>query len=839
MKNTLTLSVCLTQFFLGIALLFPVDKLHAQCSPDVTPPTAVCGQATLFLNSSGVASLPASQVDNGSFDNCPGGVSLFVEPSTFNCLDINDPSVTLTVTDQVGNTSTCSATVSLTYFEAPDISCGVTEVDMPSSGTIDVDLMNLLYGVQTHPCFIYTGAELTYEFYPKTLDCSNIGINVVQIIVTDEFTGLTDDCVAGLFVNDPDYVCCDGPPIAICANATIQLNANGNKSIGAGFIGGMSDVDCGILEQSVSPSTFNCSKIGPNTVTYTVEDVLEFTSTCTAIVTVEDDVAPNAKCQAVTVSLDNSGNGTLAATEVNDNSTDACGIGGTSVNPNAFNCSDLGNQTVTLEVTDNYNNTSTCTAVATVEDAARPTISCPSGITVPTNQGECEATFMVPLPTANDNCAVTVLRYRWREVDAQGNDITASWSGWSTATMQTLELGYWKIQWQAKDASNNQRKCTFIVEVIDMEAPNAVCFDPIVEFNGEVEIFLTANQVWDAAASSDNCDIPTLIDFLPASVTCDQLGTVVPVTVMIEDASGNPASCTANVMVGGLPCGWSASPDGINCPGGNQASYDSPSEAFFVSSEGCFDPNFYSSSDSHGYVGTELCGDGEIIAQVTQVSGSGWAGISMREDLTAGSKMLQLSVDGVFLTKREMRLTTNALAFNHLFQTQGKNWLRLTRSGNQFTAQHSTDGINWALVIIVNIPMSSCIEVGLFTENSSPTGTATGTFENVDIKPDMLTLSAPDLAFDRPHLEFSEEVSVYPNPAHDEAWIDLGNRIDQKTEIEVFNNMGQLIHRVPAHAIESNLVKLQIQSWENGLYLVRIKMDDKEVITKRLIRQKP
>ena len=39
---------------------------------------------------------------------------------------------------------------------------------------------------------------------------------------------------------------------------------------------------------------------------------------------------------------------------------------------------------------------------------------------------------------------------------------------------------------------------------------------------------------------------------------------------------------------------------------------------------------------------TELCGDGEIVTQVDKIKGNGFAGISFRESLDPGSRMLGL-----------------------------------------------------------------------------------------------------------------------------------------------------------------------------------------------------
>lgn len=552
---------------------------------------------------------------------------------------------------------------------------------------------------------------------------------------------------------------------------------------------------------------------------------------------------PEAACQPYEAILDGNGQVSITVADVDGGTTADCGLESLSIDLEDFDCSHVGTpQTVTLTVTDINGDSDQCTAEVTTVDLMAPTLDCPSAETVNTDPGICQATFAVPEPTANDNCAVTILQYRHRLVDEMGNDLPGiGWSSWTTATTANLELGQHKIQWQAKDASGNQEKCNFLVEVVDNEPPSPVCLQPVIEFNGETEIFLEIDQVWDEASSSDNCGPVYFIEMSPEKVSCEQLGTIVPVTITVEDANGNINECIANVTVGGLPCGFSAPENGINCNDSNHATYDVGTEDFTLSSEGCYDPSYYRATDAHGYVGTNICGDAEVIAHIAQVEGTGWAGITMREGLGASDKMLQLMVDGVSMSRRELRQSTGAIAFAHQFPTQGKNWLRLTRSGNTFGAYHSVDGINWQAVLITNIPMTSCIEVGMITMNSSPNGTTTGTFEDFEVKAPS-ALHAPATA----GIDIAETVvptlEVYPNPAKGEAWLrfdrltgQFDRLIDQVTTIEIYNNLGQLMHQVSAEEMQTQRIRLDVEGWNSGMYLIQVKTKGQPVLSKKLI----
>ncbi|PXX96184.1 hypothetical protein DF185_20610 [Marinifilum breve] len=85
-------------------------------------------------------------------------------------------------------------------------------------------------------------------------------------------------------------------PIANCKDLTVQLDAAGNASISADDINnGSNDVETADADLilSIDKSNFDCSDVGANTVTLTVEDEDGNESTCIANVTVEDNVAPS------------------------------------------------------------------------------------------------------------------------------------------------------------------------------------------------------------------------------------------------------------------------------------------------------------------------------------------------------------------------------------------------------------------------------------------------------------------------------------------------------------------------------------------------------------------
>ena len=88
----------------------------------------------------------------------------------------------------------------------------------------------------------------------------------------------------------------------------------------------------------------------------------------------EDNLLPVAACiENLTVTLDDTGLFTLNAAMINNGSTDNCGIVSTAVSPAQFSVLNLGNNTVTLTVTDASGNENTCQAVVEVTQTSGST----------------------------------------------------------------------------------------------------------------------------------------------------------------------------------------------------------------------------------------------------------------------------------------------------------------------------------------------------------------------------------------------------------------------------------------------------------------------------------
>ncbi|MEO1437890.1 MAG: hypothetical protein AAFV80_20280, partial [Bacteroidota bacterium] len=293
-------------------------------SEDVAPPSLVLQDITAELDINGMASVNASALDAGSTDPCgiasfqfesnfapPGQASFnsfnpnLVTTLDFTCADIGANLVTVVVTDVDGNNISATATITVEDNIAPVFTV--------------CDAGPFVYEVN-NGC-VFTGT------IPNPLTAA-----VFQI---------SDNCDPVLF--DIEYLDEQGDPFDAPDNDDPIL-----VDVGYGFI-------------------FDAIPVGVNTINMIATDAGGNTAMCSTTVIITDPTAPTAVCQDITVTLDNNGMANITAADVDGGSTDNCGIASLVVSPSSFDCSNLGANAVTLTVTDNSGNTTSCTATVTVE----------------------------------------------------------------------------------------------------------------------------------------------------------------------------------------------------------------------------------------------------------------------------------------------------------------------------------------------------------------------------------------------------------------------------------------------------------------------------------------
>jgi transcription elongation GreA/GreB family factor len=405
---------------------------------DVTPPSAVCQNITVDLDATGQVTITAAQVDNGSADACGIG-SESVAPSSFSCANVGANAVVLTVTDVNGNSATCGATVTVHEVTLPSAVCQSIDVNLDATGQATIMAAQVDNG-SSDVCGI--GSE---SVAPSSFGCANVGANAVVLTVTDS-NGNSATCGATVTVHDVT------PPSAVCRSIDVNLDATGQATITAAAVDNGSSDACGVASESVAPSSFTCANVGANAVVLTVTDVNGNSATCGATVTVHDVTPPSAVCQNISVNLDATGNATITAAQVDNGSSDACGVASESVAPSGFGCANVGANAVVLTVTDVNGNSATCGATVTVVDSQAPQIACPADQTVNADAGQCYATGVVlGTPAASDNCGVNA--------NSLANDAPSQYP-----------VGETTVVWTVADVNGNVSTCAQTVTVVAVAA---------------------------------------------------------------------------------------------------------------------------------------------------------------------------------------------------------------------------------------------------------------------------------------------------------------------------------------------------------------------------------
>jgi hypothetical protein len=246
-------------------------------------------------------------------------------------------------------------------------------------------------------------------------------------------------------------------PIISCPPDT-TLEANVFVASVCGYTGPLTEAtasdNCGMVD--ITHNALFPLPIGNTIVTWTATDECGNSSSCEQSITVEDRTPPETRCQDITIFLSAGGTRSTTADRIDNGSNDLCGIAGVELSQTLFDCTHLGANAVTLSVTDNNGNTSTCTVTVTVRDTQDPTIACPADITRSTNS----SCGWVPegnlgAPSADDNCVTGLV---------VTNNAPA-----------IFDLGITSVTWTATDAAGHSTACEQLVTVVDDTPPSLTC----------------------------------------------------------------------------------------------------------------------------------------------------------------------------------------------------------------------------------------------------------------------------------------------------------------------------------------------------------------------------
>lgn len=406
---------------------------------DYMAPVVSTKNITVYLTASGAVTVPAADVDNNSADNCTVD-SLWLDQSTFGCADLGQNVVKLYAKDQSGNVAVANAVITVADTVSPVVATKNATVYLDATGHATITASQLNDGSSDN-CLVQS-----LNLSQASFSCADIGTKNVTLTVTD---GSANQASATAQVTVIDTI----SPAVVTQNITVTLDASGNASISATSVNNGSTDACGIQSMNLDVTSFSCADLGANTVNLTVVDNHGNTNSHTATVTVVDNIQPVVATQDITIYLDANGDASITTADINNGSSDNCGISSYSLDISVFDCADLGQNLVTLSATDASNNTASKTAFVTVLDTINPSIdNLPSAITVYAPANQCAANVQWTAITASDNCNITAITT-------------------SKANGALFPLGTISVSVTATDGSGNFVSQNFDVTVIDSVAP--------------------------------------------------------------------------------------------------------------------------------------------------------------------------------------------------------------------------------------------------------------------------------------------------------------------------------------------------------------------------------
>ena len=543
---------------------------------DVTPPTAVCQNISVFLDGSGNASIVAADIDGGSTDNC-AGLTLSASVTAFTCANLGPNNVTLTATDGNTNTANCVAVVTVLDTISPVATCPGDQTETASAicDLILPDYTSLVSATDNcggAPVITQSpvaGTLITADqVITMTVDDGNGNTSTCTFNVILDVSGCAGTECANAIAVGPHDPCGDqtsvtgsttgGTPSteAFCGTSLGSGGANWYTFIGDGStwtastVSGLTNYDTKIWVYEGACAALNC--VTGNDDFVGVQSQASFMTTvgATYYVVVGGFSSNEGNYELVLTSVEAIAPvpdlATLAdlTAECTMNSltdptaTDNCSAIVTVTNDATLPITAQGTTVVTWTYDDGNGNTSTQTQNVILNDVTPPVGDSPTLADV---TAECEVTALID-PTATDNCAGTVL-------------VT------NNAILPITAQGTTVVTWTYDDGNGNTSTQTQNVILNDVTPP--VGDSPtLADVTAECEVTALIDPT-----ATDNCAGTVLVTnnaILPITAQ----GTTV-VTWTYDDGNGNTSTQTQNVILTDVTLPTASNPDTAyyECPG--------------------------------------------------------------------------------------------------------------------------------------------------------------------------------------------------------------------------------------------------------------------------------
>ena len=482
----------------GIQIIFIADTT----SPSLTTPANV----TIECNTSTDPSATGGSAS--ATDNCDVNPAVTYSDTIVagSCAASSTIQREWTATDNCGNISTETQTITITDTTAPTISC-------PSN-------ISLECSDSTEPATtgFATGSD-NCDASPSITFGDSVSSNILQRTWTaTDACGNSTFCIQEIPVNDttPPTITCPVDATLECTDSTAPLNtgeptANDNCD------------STPLLTFSDAGSSGSCASEEIITRTWIASDNAGNTANCNQVLTIFDTTAPVVTCPAdVTITCtdatDTATLGVASATDLCDPSPSIT----YSSSVTAGSCAGASTITRTWIATDACGNDVSCNQTISIVDIAAPTLSLPADLTLECTESTAPAT--TGTASATDDCDPTP------GITYTDTDVTGSCTQEKTITRT----------WLVADACGNQAQGDQTISIQDTISPTITCpADITLECDASSDPSVTGS-----ATTTDNCDATPSITFSDSS-----MGGMIMRTWSAADACGNSTSCLQHITV--------------------------------------------------------------------------------------------------------------------------------------------------------------------------------------------------------------------------------------------------------------------------------------------------
>ena len=457
--------------------------------PTVTAPANITKEATGATTVVSLGSATATDLVDGSLTATADQTGPFA---------VGAHTITWSVTDASGNTSTDTQTVTVVDTTGPAITAPPSATVAATGAETTVNI-----GSATATDLVDGSVTVTSDA-PATFP---VGSTTITWTATDA-KGNPSTVTQTITVSDSD-----GPSITAPANQTIEATAELTPvSLGAATAADVVDGTLTATADNTGPFA-----LGTHTITWTATDSSNNTATATQTIIVQDTTAP-----AITAPADQSVSATgqqtavtLGAPTVSDAADSSPTITASQSGPFG-----VGTHTITWTATDVTGNSSTATQTITVTDTGEPTVTAPANIT----KEATGATTVVSLGSAT-------------ATDLVDGSLTAT-----ADQTGPFAVGVHTITWSATDSGSHTATATQTVTITDttppsLQAPGALTVSATGETTEVTLGAATATDLVDGTVTVTN-NAP---DAFPIGATT--------VTYTATDAKGNTATATQVVTV--------------------------------------------------------------------------------------------------------------------------------------------------------------------------------------------------------------------------------------------------------------------------------------------------